>query len=1681
MPDFADLFTLPESAAPTPSGGATATAAPPPSRDALDFFNAPGAVPREQLSQYVDQFERQRRQQLQQRQEGEDWMAQQARAGRPYEAIADDLRQRAPGADPRALEHSYRSLHARVWADQNQDAIKESWVKLPGWSLGQNVGIGRNIANAQQRIRTGQATQDDYDWLAVAEQRQRQDERRSTGERVLREVAGIPALALETLAAGPVIRGATAFGTRAAVGLGASAEGLLARGAGYAAGALATPAAVPSMGFYQGAAQGDPLRSYAISAANAAVLNSVGRIVQARLPGGGVGMTLARTAAGAPVGMAEQQVADLMTGWLHDDNGYGLLGHAWRGDQGGLMQQAAVQAATFAAFSGQHEVMTRYREASQSLARQGLTSPAAGARLNNVFEQVQRNPDAVNDYSGRMRRLAEVIRDAGRSEIARGLREGFNQPPPDTRLQPEGPQPQGSQLLGMERPQQTIIHQPPAGPEPGVERGTPEQRRMSQEQAQRVFGDVLSPEGEQIPEQTPAAPPTRPEPPEGREGQRDWFGQRVSPESTPPTSQPEREVGSILDRMRQRQGMRAAPVVSERPLQQPEQLTEHEQRQNEQFQRTRYEDIPAPLRQQLEANAERMPLAERDKLQDAARGAYVYGGEEGFREWLSLQQERQSPPETNESRRLQRLQQNETELADAQTEFRRAVEEAYRVHQENPPTPEALHEQLRAESDPGKRAILRRALIEASHRRSIAASVHRADAATETAAPPAEAEARPAGEPAPAPAVRSEAAGNVVESRQLPEGFRPPEEVGRQLFTQAGHLHEAKPERVRGVDFHEGRINEHLAAVGQPDFSFGDLKDSVQAAGRELNAGQVSELLSRFKIKNRGTKEKNLDALELSVSRKQDTWQKNQFRQPAQPQAESMLQAAQRRGGISYDSVARMLGPEEAKKVAQQNPGIFKGGRRPVDALAEEMQRAGELRVPEHLNPADALLQNLLEKKPRGAQDFGTTLEASHQQYLQSQAAEAEQQARETPGEAHEGAATGPGPEMQLEPGVAFRNPPQPGDPMGRKFGAPVTPAEEQGAVLGGGQSTAEGRGRPLKQTALANAQVDQERQARGEQPLMQAARLANATVWDRAMERIDNDPGLPDRLINELHNKPRATTVEENAILLRQKIALSNEHNRSILEILRAAKPRSGVDGATMQALEAREVEIGGQINRLEQVLRSTGTEWGRAGQFRRQLAAEDYSLGGMLRRAEAAARRPLTDAERDAITKQHEEIAATQQRLTDAEDRTVPAAATGAKGDMADLRIQARKSRQAFDQQIRDFRRQAAPLPMRILTGVRESFDFVRSLITSADLSSVFRQGGFLSFAHPVQAAKAVPDMLRSFVSQRQFDRAQDALNQRPNAPLYRRAGLYLADAAGPPSAAEEAFAGRVSRLGGTLRTYLGINAAERAYTGFLNRVRADTFDAMAATLGRGGVVEQHEAQALANFINVATGRGQLGETGEKAAGMLAQVFFSPRYVASRFQLLAGQPLYGGSAATRKLVALEYARAAVGVGVFYGLAKLLFGDEAKLEGDPRSADFGKVRLGNTRIDPLTGLAQNTVFVSRLLSGQTRSSTTGRLSDLRGPNMRYGGQRIPDVLERFLRSKLAPLPGAAVNLLAGENVVGEQVTARSLATELTVPLALRDAYGALQDLGVSKGSAASILGILGMGVQTYDGQHPRR
>lgn len=432
---------------------------------------------------------------------------------------------------------------------------------------------------------------------------------------------------------------------------------------------------------------------------------------------------------------------------------------------------------------------------------------------------------------------------------------------------------------------------------------------------------------------------------------------------------------------------------------------------------------------------------------------------------------------------------------------------------------------------------------------------------------------------------------------------------------------------------------------------------------------------------------------------------------------------------------------------------------------------------------------------------------------------------------------------------------------------------------------------------------------------------------------------------------------------------------------------------------------------------------------------------------------------------------------RITELEDKLVrkdftrePKRVIQLDAEAQRLHFQAAKTKAKWHEALMKDRLARRTVPQKIIGGIGETVNTIRAIMTSGEFSGVLRQGGFTGLGNPARITKAFPALIKGFRSEAKQHAVNQEIMARPNYHLYVRSKLFLSEHGQKLSQMEEAY---MSRWAGKVPVVAG---TQRAHSTFLNKLRADSFDVLAKTLvRRQNELTPERARDIANFLNVSTGRGSLGVRGDSALVTMNTAFFAPRWVASRFQLLIGQPFWKPIGRKDwpvvRLIAEEYGKFFIAMGVIYGLWGMAGGE---VETDPRSSDFGKLRTGDTRVDLMAGLQQQTVLVSRLASGETKK-LSGKIVPIRGEDIPYRGDTSASAIGNFLRTKLAPVPASTLDMLTGKDVANQPVTPQSELIDLSTPLAYGDIYKAMIEQGVSEGTALALLAIFGAGLQTYD------
>ena len=413
-----------------------------------------------------------------------------------------------------------------------------------------------------------------------------------------------------------------------------------------------------------------------------------------------------------------------------------------------------------------------------------------------------------------------------------------------------------------------------------------------------------------------------------------------------------------------------------------------------------------------------------------------------------------------------------------------------------------------------------------------------------------------------------------------------------------------------------------------------------------------------------------------------------------------------------------------------------------------------------------------------------------------------------------------------------------------------------------------------------------------------------------------------------------------------------------------------------------------------------------------------------------------------------------------------------------------------------------------------LREAFNLARGATSTADLSAALRQGlgmitrkeWWTSWNQQLRALgseAAYQKTLADIKARPLFESKVNKITKKVERSWGDQAGLKIMEAVQDLGSREESTASNWIETGGMFgkdnvvqKTYQGslgrfARASNRAYTAFLNQLRADSFESLlkdayrdfqAGTKGaRNPYTDLPFAKEIADYVNTATGRGPMrlarptiegGKLGlkesnfEYASRVLTDTLFSPRLIFSRLRMLNPATYAMASPFVRK----QYLRSALGIaGAWSTVALLAKGAGADVSMDPDSADFGKIKIGdNTRLDPMGGFQQYFVAMHRLISGRYVSSASGAESEL---GQGYRAETGLDVLHQFGANKLHPVLKFAHDLLNAST--HQPFSYMDRTAQLFIPLIVGDVL----DLAKEDPSLLPLIvpTAMGMGTQVYE------
>ncbi len=384
----------------------------------------------------------------------------------------------------------------------------------------------------------------------------------------------------------------------------------------------------------------------------------------------------------------------------------------------------------------------------------------------------------------------------------------------------------------------------------------------------------------------------------------------------------------------------------------------------------------------------------------------------------------------------------------------------------------------------------------------------------------------------------------------------------------------------------------------------------------------------------------------------------------------------------------------------------------------------------------------------------------------------------------------------------------------------------------------------------------------------------------------------------------------------------------------------------------------------------------------------------------------------------------------------------------------------------------------PMSIGKAVVDTAGFAKSVVASIDNSFIGRQGIKTLFTHPTKWYDAFKESFKLLY--KTGIKGEDALRGlraeifgRENSinGLYKKMKLDIGtvEEAYPTTLPE-----KIPLLG---RAFKSSNAA---FTGSAYKMRADLSDLLIKKMTDNGVdlTVKENAEALGRLINSMTGRGTtgIGKLGTKTNVM----FFSPKFLQSNLDTLTAH-LFDPKMAkfAKKEAALNLAKIITGIGSILVLADTL--QPGSVEWDPRSSDFGKIRIGDARFDVTGGMGSIVTLAARMITGDYKSSTTGIVKK----KGEFGSQNLVEMFATFMENKMSPFASSVKNIVKGENFERDPITWKAFKEDpahvgwvigkgILIPIPLENAYDAFKKTDTETALVATMLDMLGVSANVY-------
>lgn len=545
-------------------------------------------------------------------------------------------------------------------------------------------------------------------------------------------------------------------------------------------------------------------------------------------------------------------------------------------------------------------------------------------------------------------------------------------------------------------------------------------------------------------------------------------------------------------------------------------------------------------------------------------------------------------------------------------------------------------------------------------------------------------------------------------------------------------------------------------------------------------------------------------------------------------------------------------------------------------------------------------------------------------------------------------------------------------------------------------------------------------------------------TALDAAKTRVRNRIEDLQREIDTRQRTPRNTKAvepdQELTDLIAERDALQERHDQVFGSSSMTAEERlSAAINSAKRSADEIERRIANM--ELEPKKREPVKETPELARERARLAAARAELNSLREQAGIIEAKRL-DAAKKAARKRIDDL---QRRLRDGDFSKKQIKRVDEDAELTKLRGERLRLQDQYDKEFEKERIRQRSTREKAMDAAWELYGLTRALQATAEFSFVLIQGGKLTISNlwhkPSAVAYAFKNALSGAARESRTEEWISNIRAQEWYPLAKKSGLAITEPSAKLTAREEVFFSGWSEfiwsaIGSPLRLvskklfdkwnqYNVFRIIERAAVMYLDTLRVerwlDAMEALDMRKAEGKEVSEKDYKDAANMINTLTGRASLGPA-ERMAPVLSKVFFSPRLWASSVKTATPYALYhfGKMSPTARNMALADMGRYIGTTMaFVALAGINLDDDddekTYVETDPRSADFGKIRMGNRRIDPWGGMAQQVVWTSRIVADILGMQSYKRTS---GEIMRLGEKNAPtglDITVQMATNKLAP------------------------------------------------------------------------